>query len=224
MVSICHVGHVRNLKLAASLSVVALAVAGCAVNPNQTGDTVTCHYRVSGQPATIVDPPSGTDVPAKGTATVTLTFADGPVKITLNREAAPCTVNSFVSLAEQGYFTGTTCHRLSTSGIFILQCGDPTGRGTGGPGYTFNDELKGNETYPAGVIAMANSGPNTNGSQFFLVFADTPLPPDYTVFGTMDEASTQVIADLAFQGHDNSHGDGTGRPLGNSTITSVSLG
>ena len=82
--------------------------------------------------------------------------------LTLDADEAPCTVNSFVSLAQQGYFDDTTCHRLTTtkeSGISVLQCGDPTGTGTGGPGYAFDDELSGSETYPAGTLAMANAGP-----------------------------------------------------------------
>ena len=99
-----------------------------------------------------------------------------------------------MSLAEQGYFDATQCHRLTTEGIFVLQCGDPTGTGTGGPGYSFDDELSGEETYPAGTLAMANAGPNTNGSQFFIVYDDTQLPPAYAVFGTVDDASVKIVA------------------------------
>lgn len=148
----------------------------------------------------------------------------GPITITLDRSKAPCTVNSFESLAKQGYFDGTACHRLSTQGIWILQCGDPTGTGRGGPGYTFNDELGHTRDYPAGTVAMANSGPNTNGSQFFFVYQDTPLPPQYTVFGTIDQASVQHITDIAFLGHDSRYPDGTGFPNGDATITGVSVG
>lgn len=186
--------------------------------------TVTCTYRSGGTPAVPVDPPVTENVQATGTATLTMSIGGDPVTIELDRAAAPCTVNSFLSLAEQGYYTGTSCHRLSTTGIFILQCGDPTGTGTGGPGYTFDDELDATSDYPAGTLAMANAGPNTNGSQFFFVFEDTPLPPDYTAFGHLDEASNDVIANIAYQGHDASHPDGTGVPNAPTEITDVVSG
>ena len=83
----------------------------------------------------------------------------------------------------------------------MLQCGDPTGTGTGGPGYSFDDELSGDETYPAGTLAMANAGPNTNGSQFFIVYEDTQLPPAYAVFGTVDEAGVKTVQEVAGEGH-----------------------
>jgi len=119
-------------------------------------------------------------------------------------------VNSFVSLAEQGYLDDTTCHRLTTaaSGISVLQCGDPTGTGMGGPGYSFADELSGSEKYPAGTLAMANAGPDTNGSQFFIVYGDTPLPPAYTVFGTVDDDGLKVVEEIAAKGAENGAPDG----------------
>ena len=223
---------------AASAVLVLLATAGCATTPpqglNQTRqtprapgegpETVTCTYRPGGTPAKPVDPPNGTDVPAKGTATVTIDLGDAKVVATLDREAAPCTVNSFESLATQGFYAGTSCHRLSTSGIFILQCGDPTGTGRGGPGYTFNDEVASDATYPAGTIAMANSGRDTNGSQFFFVYADSPLPASYTVFGHLDQAAIEALGDRAYQGQDASNADGTGRPLVPTELVSVTLG
>ncbi|MFP5415276.1 MAG: peptidylprolyl isomerase [Actinomycetes bacterium] len=209
--------------------VVALALAGCArvplgaTTPGAEG-TVTCEYRPGGTPARAVDPPTTSEVPATGTATVTIDLGDSVLTAQLDRAAAPCTVNSFESLAAQGFYNDTECHRLSTSGIFILQCGDPTGTGRGGPGYTFDDELTPETAYRAGTLAMANSGRDTNGSQFFLVFADTPLPPNYTVFGHMDAQSTQAVADRAFQGHDASYPDGTGRPNLPTVIRSVVSG
>jgi cyclophilin family peptidyl-prolyl cis-trans isomerase len=120
-----------------------------------------------------------------------LAMTNGDVKITLDRAKAPCTVNSFVALADQGYFDKTKCHRLADSGIFILQCGDPTGTGKGGPGYEFPNETDGTESYTEGVVAMANGGPGSNGSQFFLVWADsTSLDKkrNFTIFGEMDKA------------------------------------
>ncbi|MFD8483290.1 peptidylprolyl isomerase [Kitasatospora sp. NPDC059673] len=115
--------------------------------------------------------------------TATLDTSVGKVTLSLDAAKAPHTVNSFVFLAGQQYFDNSTCHRLTTDGIFVLQCGDPTGTGRGGPGYQFQDENLTGATYPAGTVAMANAGPNTNGSQFFLVYKDTQLPPQYTPFG-----------------------------------------
>lgn len=157
-----------------------------------------------------------------GTVTFTLAMTGGDVTITGDRAKAPCTLNSFESLAEQKYFDGTKCHRLADSGMFMVQCGDPTGTGRGGPGYQFADELTGTENYPAGTVAMANSGPDTNGSQFFIVYGDTSLAPNYTVFGTVDAASLKVIEKMASEGHDDSWGDGTGKPKNAFEIKSVS--
>lgn len=108
--------------------------------------------------------------------------------------------------------------------MFMVQCGDPTGSGSGGPGYSFADELKGDETYTAGTVAMANSGPDTNGSQFFILYRDSALPAAYTVFGHVDAASLKVIAAMAAQGQDNSYGDGTGRPRNAFRIKTADIG
>jgi peptidyl-prolyl cis-trans isomerase B (cyclophilin B) len=148
----------------------------------------------------------------------------GELDADLDADRTPCTVNSFVSLAEQGYFDGTSCHRLTTEGIFVLQCGDPTGTGAGGPGYSFADELDGSETYGPGTLAMANAGPNTNGSQFFIVYGDSPLPPSYTVFGTVDEESVASVEDVAAVGSDNANGAGDGAPKKPVDISSVTVG
>ncbi|HEY5847316.1 MAG TPA: peptidylprolyl isomerase [Microlunatus sp.] len=148
----------------------------------------------------------------------------GAVRIALDRVGAPCTVNSFVSLVEQGFYAKTRCHRLVDSGIFVLQCGDPTGSGTGGPGYTFPDELDGTEKYSGGVVAMANGGPNTNGSQFFFVYQDSAtLEPKYTVFGKVDAASQRVVATMAEEGQDGKNPQGGGRPNNPSVIISITL-
>ena len=156
-----------------------------------------------------------------GSVDATIATSAGDLSATLDADRAPCTVNSFMSLAQQKYFADTDCHRLTTEGIFVLQCGDPTGTGSGGPGYSFADELDGSETYPAGTLAMANAGPDTNGSQFFVVYDDSSLPPDYTVFGQLDEASTKIVADLAAKGTDSGAGDGA--PKEKVTITEVSV-
>ncbi len=130
-----------------------------------------------------------------------------------------------MSLAEQSYFDATTCHRLTTEGIFVLQCGDPTATGTGGPGYTIPDELSGEETYPAGTLAMAKTPyPDSGGSQFFIVYDETPLPPQYTVFGTVDAAGIKAVAEAASAGADDSNGPGDGAPKTAVDIEDVTVG
>jgi peptidyl-prolyl cis-trans isomerase B (cyclophilin B) len=183
-----------------------------------------CEYSVSGDAARPVTPPPTTGVSTSGTISYVLAMTNGKVTITLDRTKAPCTVNSFVSLADQGYFDDTACHRLADSGIFVLQCGDPTGTGKGGPGYEFANETDGTESYTEGTVAMANAGPGTNGSQFFLVWADsTSLDknPNFTIFGKMNKASRDVVATMAAEGQDGSNPDGTGRPNNPSEITTV---
>ncbi|MET8167212.1 peptidylprolyl isomerase [Streptomyces sp. NPDC060053] len=146
--------------------------------------------------------------------TMTLATTCGDIDIALKAKAAPHTVNSFSFLAGKGYFDHTKCHRLTTSGIYVLQCGDPTGSGSGGPGYTIPDEnlkdatLK-NNIYPAGTIAMANTGQaHTGGSQFFLVYQDSQLPPSYTPFGTVSADGMKVLAKIAAAGENTGAGDG----------------
>ncbi|MFI5800267.1 peptidylprolyl isomerase [Streptomyces sp. NPDC051677] len=146
--------------------------------------------------------------------TMTLATTCGDIGIALKAKAAPHTVNSFDFLAGKGYFDHTKCHRLTTNGIYVLQCGDPTGQGSGGPGYTIPDEnlkdasLK-NNTYPAGTIAMANTGQaHTGGSQFFLVYRDSQLPPSYTPFGTVSADGMKVLQKIAAAGENTGAGDG----------------
>jgi peptidyl-prolyl cis-trans isomerase B (cyclophilin B) len=188
------------------------------------GISDVCEYSVSGEAARPASPPPTTGIPTSGTVSYVLAMTNGNVKITLDWAKAPCTVNSFVSLADQGYFDHTRCHRLADSGIFILQCGDPTGTGKGGPGYDFANETDGTEIYSEGTVAMANGGPGTNGSQFFLVWGDsTSLDkrPNFTIFGKMDKASRDVVASMAEEGQDGRYSDGTGRPNNPSEIMSM---
>jgi peptidyl-prolyl cis-trans isomerase B (cyclophilin B) len=124
---------------------------------------------------------------------------------------APCTTFSFRFLAQRNYFTGTHCHRLTVKEIYVLQCGDPTGTGSGGPGYRFNDENLAGATYPAGTVAMANAGPNTNGSQFFFTWKNTTLAPDYTPFGRV-VSGMSVLRKIAAAGDDSQNGPGDGYP------------
>lgn len=166
------------------------------------------------------EPPMTID-PAKK-YTMTLDTNQGDIVIALNAAKAPHTVNSFNFLAGQKFFNGSHCHRLTTQGIYVLQCGDPTGTGTGGPGYQFQDENLAGATYPAGTVAMANAGANTNGSQFFLVYKDAALPPSYTPFGTIT-SGMDVVQKIAAGGSDNSNGAGDGQPNIKVVLNSVTV-
>ena len=139
----------------------------------------------SSTPKTIKQPAATAKPKAK---TLTFNTNCGDIVISMLGNKAPITVNALSTLANAGYYNKSLCHRLTTEGIFVLQCGDPTASGSGSPtgwkGYA-NENLPkaGGINYPAGTVAMANSGPNTNGSQFFLVYQDTTLGPDYTIWG-----------------------------------------
>lgn len=127
---------------------------------------------------------------------VTLETTKGEMKFTTYKDDAPNTVKNFITLAEKGFYDGVIFHRVIDG--FMIQGGDPTGTGMGGPGYTFDDEININsyiykEGYKKGVVAMANAGPNTQGSQFFIMVADYPLPSNYTIFGKLIEG--QDVAD-----------------------------
>jgi peptidyl-prolyl cis-trans isomerase B (cyclophilin B) len=135
----------------------------------------------------------------------------GVITVRMLTNKAPCTTFSFRFLASKGYYNQTHCHRLTVQGIYVLQCGDPTGTGSGGPGYAFNDENLTGATYPAGTVAMANAGPNTNGSQFFFTWKDTSLPALYTPFGTVI-GGMNVLQKIAAAGDDQQNGPGDGYP------------
>ncbi|HEX4063265.1 MAG TPA: peptidylprolyl isomerase [Streptosporangiaceae bacterium] len=138
-------------------------------------------------------------------------------------QAAPCTTYSFRFLAQHGFYNGTHCHRLVTREIFVLQCGDPTGTGSGAPGYKFNDENLAGATYPAGTVAMANAGPDTNGSQFFFCDkANKLLAPDYTPFGVVIQGMN-VLRRIAAAGDDSQNGNGDGYPHKLVQFTSVQI-
>jgi len=232
-----------RVALALTALAPALLLAGCGSSDDtaadRTTDSPTCSYPSDGTGSAgikVTAPPATPSV--SGTIKATMTTSIGAIGLALDASGAPCTVNSFVSLAKQGYFDKTSCHRLTTAGIFVLQCGDPSGSGSGGPGYTFADELaRANalkddpeassqtgqqyKTYPAGTVAMANAGANTNGSQFFLVYRDSPLPPMYTVFGTIDAAGVQAVTTAAKAGTDDGGADG--HPKKAVDITSVAI-
>jgi peptidyl-prolyl cis-trans isomerase B (cyclophilin B) len=152
----------------------------------------------------------GAPPPTGGTqTTMTITTNLGVITVRLDPTGAPCTVASFAYLAGRKYFAGTSCHRLVTQGIYVLQCGDPSGTGQGGPGYEFGDENLSatSGTYPAGTVAMANAGPDTNGSQFFIVYRDSPLQPKYTPFGTVT-GGLDLVRSVAAAGTGDGSGDG----------------
>ncbi len=131
-----------------------------------------------------------------------LTTNCGTIVITTVGNKAPWTLTHMSTLAKAGYFDGSLCHRLTTAGIFVLQCGDPTATGSGGPGFSYPDEnlpASGVNNYPAGSVAMANAGPGTNGSQFFLVYADTTLGPDYTLWGKITKG-LEIVQAIAKSG------------------------
>jgi peptidyl-prolyl cis-trans isomerase B (cyclophilin B) len=181
-----------------------------------------CHSPAPGGPSTAhfnAEPPLSIDT--HGSYTAVLNTNCGAVTLSLLAAQAPHTVNSFVFLAGQKYFDHSPCHRLTTAGIFVLQCGDPTGTGTGGPGYTIPDENLNGATYPAGTVAMANTGqPHSGGSQFFLVYRDTQLPPSYTPFAKVSEG-LPILQQVAALGTANGGPDGP--PRAGLTIDSVTV-
>ncbi len=172
-------------------------------------------------------PPATPDVGARYQATIRTNR--GTIVIKLADGKATCTVNSFVYLAGKNYFSNTKCNRLTTSGIYVLQCGDPTGTGSGGPGYRFANEVSGDSatgsaSFPPGTVAMAHSSQaNSNGSQFFLVYAETTLPPDYTPFGTIT-SGLDVVRNVAKGGvAADANGAGDGPPKESVIIKSVTM-
>ncbi|TWS20060.1 hypothetical protein FK529_07940 [Tsukamurella asaccharolytica] len=192
--------------------------------------------------------PEGKDIPNTGTMTGTITTNAGPIGFELDRSKAPCNVDTFVALMQAKYFDATTCHRLTASeaadkksGLYVLQCGDPSATGLGGPSWTSPDEapkfLKPaatesnplqqtapNVIYPAGTIAVANANQpanpqtgqegtfNTGSSQFFLVYKDTTLPANYSVIGKTDDAGLTVLQQIAGKGIVPKPGDPAPRP------------
>ncbi|MER7762037.1 peptidylprolyl isomerase [Streptomyces sp. NPDC097619] len=215
----------RLVVVGAAVAVVAAAVAGlvaggvfdkeekpsAAASPENSPSAAP-----SGKPSGKPEPKMAVDAKAK--YTFTLDTNQGKIAIAMDAAKTPRTVNSFKSLADSGYFDKTKCHRLTTGGIFVLQCGDPQGTGMGGPGYTIPDEnldglgkagADGTVTYPAGTVAMANTGqPGTGGSQFFLVYKDSKLPPTYTPFGKMDPAGLETVVKVSEAGVEGGASDG----------------
>lgn len=193
----------RNVTLAAVAGVAVVAVGGWFLWWSTDDDEAPA---AQDAPAADFTYEAADDVLVKGTpADLILDTDRGPITIALDTTKAPKNANSLAFLAGEGYFDDTTCHRLTTEGIFVLQCGDRTGTGAGNPGYTTGDEnlpkadATGIATYPKGAVAMAEPSGGEAGGQFFLVYQDSPLPPDYTIVGTISDG-LQVVEDVAAAG------------------------
>jgi peptidyl-prolyl cis-trans isomerase B (cyclophilin B) len=194
-----------------------------------------CQYPAAEEASKPNRAPRSGEVPTEpALVSASMETTQGNIGLQLDNGKSPCTVNSFASLAQQGYFNDTPCHRLTTSdSLGVLQCGDPTGEGAGGPGYQFANEYPTDQyqpddpatqspvIYPRGTLAMANAGPGTNGSQFFLVYKDSQLPPQYTVFGTIDETGLATLDKIAADGVADGGPDGP--PKLATTVKTVQL-
>lgn len=193
----------------------ALAAPATATPPPRTTPGPCAYTATPEDPAArkVPLPPDPRRTPDDGTVRVTLHTNQGPIPLTLDREQAPCTVQSFLHLVRHRFYDDTLCHRLTAyPTLKVLQCGDPSGTGSGGPGYRYADELPTDlppaptdptgvrRLYARGTLAMANAGPDTNGSQFFLVQSDSALRPNYTVFGTIDPVGLATLDRIAAAG------------------------
>ena len=180
--------------------------------------TVQCNYEDNGQDGHGAKKPDGKDISTEGTVTVSFDTTQGPIEMDLDRAAAPCTTHAISELAESGFYDDTVCHRMTSGVLNVLQCGDPTGSGSGGPGFSFGDEYPTDEVdekdaqnpvvYPRGSVAMANSGPDTNGSQFFLNYDDSELAPNYTYFATITDKGMKTMDKIAKNGVEGGQPDG----------------
>ena len=208
----------------ASASATATASAGATASAAPVAEPAkSCTYTTSGTPARKVgQPPAKPDWRASYQATIRTNRGD--VVIDLLNSKATCTVNSFVYLAAKDYFSNTICHRLTTSSpLYVLQCGDPTGTGTGVPGYEFASENLAGAKYTAGTLAMANTGqPDSNGSQFFIVYKNSTLAPSYTPFGTVVKG-LGIIQNVAKAGIVSASAPGDGHPKEKVVIESVTI-
>jgi peptidyl-prolyl cis-trans isomerase B (cyclophilin B) len=210
--------HVKRLIVAA-VSLVALSASSLLVSPSAFADTKSKSAKISTikcatNKAVGHTPPSvapAEKVLKRFPRTFTFVTNCGNIVVATVGAKAPITITQLATLARGGYFNDSLCHRLTTKGLYVLQCGDPTATGGGGPNFTYRDENLPTESlnnYPAGTVAMANSGPGTNGSQFFLVFADTTLGANYTIWGTITQG-LDIVKAIAKAGVKGGGADGT---------------
>ncbi|TVL93172.1 peptidylprolyl isomerase [Streptomyces sp. SAJ15] len=215
----------RNTVIASSLAVVltagvVVAAAGAFSGDDDKGATPNAVDTPTPPPTPDPKPEPSMTIDKKAKYGMALKTNHGDIRIAMDAAKTPRTVNSFKSLADKHFFDGSPCHRLAVEGIFVLQCGDPDGTGRGGPGYTIPDEnlkdprLKGG-VYPRGTVAMANryngvdeATRNSGSSQFFLVYKDSKLPPNYTPFGTLDAEGLKVLEKIAAGGVEGGVTDG----------------
>lgn len=195
----------KRLMLSAAL-VLTLAACTTDATPNTTAATLpdvqvevtttttaTAAVEPAPEPRTeplVFDAPPAMEIDAAAVYTATIVTNLGAITMELYAEEAPVTVNNFVFLARQDYYDGVIFHRIVPG--FVIQGGDPTGSGSGGPGYSFSDELNGDGAYTRGILAMANAGKDTNGSQFFIMLEDVELPYAYNIFGEVTEGMNVV--------------------------------
>jgi len=213
----------RIIKLAVSAGTILVVIIGISVGQNLSKDSTATpsasEPSVTSLPICQEVGPNRPDTmkfakvspKAKAGSALSLITNCGPVNIALEKKA-PKTAAAMSYLTNRGFFNQTQCHRLTTQGIYVLQCGDPTATGSGGPGFSFKDEnlpkaTGGSAVYARGTVAMANSGPNTNGSQFFLVYKDSPLPPNYSVWGKIT-SGLDILDQIAGAGVSGGGADG----------------
>jgi cyclophilin family peptidyl-prolyl cis-trans isomerase len=211
-----------------SVSVTGKPVAGsppAATNgsPKTTGGdavpAVRCTFADESSPGAIAVEGRPSDTSDGDGGTLTFATDKGPLKIELDPAAGPCSVRSIRFLARKKFYDGSSCHRLTTNpNLGVLQCGDPSGTGTGTPGYQYDDQMPAKGAYQRGVVAMANAGPGTNGSQFFIVHGAAQIPSDYPVVGKVVagmEIVDKVVAGGVAGGADD------GKPATPLTFTTV---
>ncbi|MGC9668557.1 peptidylprolyl isomerase [Planosporangium sp. 12N6] len=210
-----------------------------AAAPAASATSTNCAWKPKIDPSAAPDPelqktikdvgtPPATGEPRSGTQTMTVAANVGTIEVQVDTAHAPCTAASFTYLADKKFFDNTPCHRMTTEGIYVLQCGDPSGTGTGGPSYEFAEEnlpVDKRPSYPAGTVAIAKTqAPATSSSQFFIVYKDTQLPADYTVLGKVTKGLdvVQKVADAGVTPADPSN-PGDGAPKTAVTIQSLTM-
>lgn len=199
----------KRLAIALVFGIAIAATPVVAMGATKAPALVCKATKAKGHAPKVVSPP--TKINPGRIGSFTLVTNCGNIVIRTDGVKAPVTLTALTALAKAKYFDGSLCHRLTTQGLYVLQCGDPTATGSGGPTFTYKDEdLPKNvaNNYPTGTVAMANSGPSTNGSQFFLVYGNTTLPPSYTIWGRIT-TGLNIVKAVAAAGVKGGGSDGT---------------